>query len=67
MGDYARKAEDYMSKAQKKLNVRSRSPLHPHPLPRAPSPARVVRAPRSARFRARDLVAPARRAPSDST
>jgi hypothetical protein len=31
MGDYARKAEDYMSKAQKKLNVRSRSPFTPHP------------------------------------
>ena len=33
MGDYARKAEDYMSKAQTKLNVRSRSPFPP-PAPR---------------------------------
>ena len=39
MVDYAAKADDFMSKAQKKLNVRpSRQPPEPHP-PHLPRPA----------------------------
>ena len=49
MGDYARKAEDYMSKAQKKLNVRSRSPFTPTPFLARTQKSRVR--PHAARLR----------------